>query len=419
MTTQQHRPDPDSEDYGNEAGSPDQEQSRTGHPYPDTDRTWQSLAVNGKPGAAGSGPDPAPLPGGDAMRHAAPDSHTVADLSRPPQGIPQLHGAPPDGVRIGVWGASGSGKTTFLGAVPVGAMQHQQRARVNWVVAGMDPSSQEFLLDSVDQLVSEQRFPEATRAQRDLRWSFTGEEQSARRLGARRRISFALEVLDLPGEAFNPRSNRVAEDLHEQAVTHLSSCAGLVYLFDPLLDANQQTASINYFFGMASQMAARVRDEDRLLPNGRLPHHVAVCVTKFDHPDVFEPAVKHRWVTQERVGAVPRVPEAQARGFFDWMCNTFRGGSARLVRDALGNFFDPGRMSYYATSAIGFRLNANNQFDYRSYVNVEPDGERICSSPPTPINVIEPLMTLEASLRNTAGQSQRGGKPARPWRRRR
>ncbi|MFF7976094.1 hypothetical protein [Streptomyces sp. NPDC007905] len=410
MTTQQRRPDPEPEGYGDEAGSLEQRQSQNGHP--DADRTWQSLALDGKPGADGPAPRPTPLTALDPLQAGASDSHSVSDRITPPTAIPQMSGAAPAGVRIGVWGASGSGKTTFLGAVPIGAMQHQRRAQVNWVVAGMDPSSQEFLLDSVDQLVSQQQFPEATRAQRDLRWSFTGDAQGTGGF-RRRQISFALEVIDLPGEAFNPRSNQVAEDLHEQAVTHLSSCGGLVYLFDPLLDANQQTASINYFYGMATQMAARVRDENRLLRNGRLPHHVSVCITKFDHPDVFEPALRAGWVTQEQVGAIPRVPDHQARGFFDWICNSFRSGSARLVRDALGNFFHPDRMSYYATSAIGFRLNANHQFDYRSYVNVEPDGERICSSPPTPINVIEPLMALEEGLR---GPSRGGG---RLWRGRR
>ncbi len=407
MTTPQYRPGPDSEDDGDEAGSPDQGQSRNGHA--NTERDWQSLALNGKPEAPAPAPVPPPRPEHQPPQFAALDSHTVADRIQPPQALPQLHGAAPVGVRIGVWGASGSGKTTFLGAVPIAAMQHRRQG-VNWVVAGMDPSSTEFLHDSVDQLVSEQRFPQATRAQRDLRWSFNGETRGARGRPASRQMSFALEVLDLPGEAFNPRSNQVAEDLHEQAVTHLTSCGGLVYLFDPLLDANQQTASINYFFGMASQMAARVRDEGRLLRNGRLPHHVAVCVTKFDHPDVFEPALRARWVTQERVGDIPRVPDAQAQGFFDWICDSFRGGSARLVRDALGNFFAPDRMSYHASSAIGFRLNANNQFDYRSYVNVEPDGQRICGSPPTPINVIEPLMALEGGLRGTAERQPREGK---------
>ncbi|MFJ5029596.1 hypothetical protein ACIQB5_16045 [Streptomyces sp. NPDC088560] len=413
MTTP-HRPDPGSWDNEDEARSPDPGQPPNGHHG--GNRAWQSLALDGAPRSAEPPPPLPPLPAAEprlpgADTHTAADTHTVADLGAPPLAIPSLRGAPPVGVRIGVWGASGSGKTTFLGAVPIAAMQHQRRGQVNWVVAGMDPSSAEFLQDSVDQLVSEQVFPQATRAQRDLRWSFAGETRPARGLRTRRRITFALEVLDLPGEAFNPRSNQVSEDLHEQAVTHLTSCGGLVYLFDPLLDANQQTASINYFYGMASQMAARVRDEGRLLGNGRLPHHVAVCITKFDHPDVFEPALRAGWVTQEHVGAVPRVPDHQAHGFFDWICESFRGGSARLVRDALGNFFHPDRMSFHASSAIGFRLNPNNQFDYRNYVNVEPDGERICSSPPTPINVIEPLMTLEEGLRGTAGRPPRTGRP--------
>ncbi|MFE4368932.1 hypothetical protein ACFRMN_11945 [Streptomyces sp. NPDC056835] len=405
MTTPTHRPDPGSGDDGDGDRFPDEGYSPNGHS--DTSRAWQPLGRDvAPPGGAVPPPVPPPLPAYDPPRPAATDNHSVADRVMPPIGVP---GASPGGVRIGVWGASGSGKTTFLGAVPIAAMQHQRRGRANLVVAGMDPSSAEFLHESVDQLVSEQRFPQATRAQRDLRWSFSGELPGARGLRARR-VNFALEVLDLPGEAFNPRSNQVGEELHDRAVTHLTNCGGLVYLFDPLLDANQQTASINYFFGMASQIAGRVRDEGRLLANGRLPHHVAVCITKFDHPDVFEPALRAGWVTQERTGDIPCVPDHQAPGYFDWMCDSFRGGSARLVRDALRNFFHPARMSYYASSAIGFRLNPHNQFDYRSYVNVEPDGGRICGSPPMPINIIEPLLSLEGGLRGTADRPPRGGR---------
>ncbi|MFD7289258.1 hypothetical protein [Streptomyces sp. NPDC059863] len=411
MTTPTHQPDPGSGDDMDGARSSDEGHSPNGHApnghspnaHSDASRSWQSL------GAAVPPLVPPPLPAYDPLRPANPDHHSVADQGVPPRPLPQLRGASPGGVRIGVWGASGSGKTTFLGAVPIAAIQHQRRGQVNWVVAGMDPSSTEFLHESVDLLVSEQRFPQASRAQRDLRWSFSGEIQGARGFGTRP-ITFALEVLDLPGEAFNPRSNQVGEELHDRAVTHLTNCGGLVYLFDPLLDANQQTTSINYFFGMASQIAGRVRDEGRLLANGRLPHHVAVCITKFDHPDVFEPALRAGWVTQERTGDIPRVPDHQAPAFFDWMCDSFRGGSARLVRDALRNFFHPDRMSYHASSAIGFRLNPYNQFDYRSYVNVEPDGGRICSSPPMPINIIEPLMTLEKGLRDTAARPPRGGR---------
>jgi hypothetical protein len=382
-------------------------------PY-DADRGWQSLAVSGLPAPPRppDGPSTTP-PGGTAMPHP----HTVHDRVADPMPIPRMPGgasgatgpAPATGgVKIGVWGASGAGKTTFIGALPIAAMQHQRRGGANWVISGMDPSSSEFLNDSVEQMVVHQRFPEATRARMDLRWSFFGEELAARRFRAPQQTSFALEVLDLPGEAFNPKSGSVSAELHEQAVSHLSSCGGLLYLFDPLLDANKQTESIRYFFGTAQHIASRVRDEGRMQQN-RLPQRLAVCITKFDHPQVFEAAVRAGWVTQDGTGTIPYVPDHQGQGFFNWICDTFRGSSARLVRDGLTNFFHPDRLSFHVSSAIGFRLNPNNQFDYRSYVNVEPDGagERICGSPPMPINVIEPLMALEGRIRS-ASKGRRG-----------
>ncbi|MFB7600725.1 hypothetical protein [Streptomyces sp. NPDC056160] len=39
--------------------------------------------------------------------------------------------------------------------------------------------------------------------------------------------------------------------------------------------------------------------------------------------------------------------------------------------DGLANFFHPERISYYAMSAIGFRLNPQHVFDYRNYANEE------------------------------------------------
>ncbi|MQY14932.1 hypothetical protein SRB5_51080 [Streptomyces sp. RB5] len=403
MTDPQPRPGPDSR-------GDDETTSSNGRP--DSNRTWQSLTnLGAPPPTADMSPSAPPRTEPDPI----PLQHAMTDRVAPPLPIPSLQGAgtetaPVSGVKIGVWGASGSGKTTFIGAMPIAAVQQGQRGRVNWVISGLDHSSREFLNDSVDQMVTERQFPQATRAQRDIRWAFTGEEPATRAFRSPRQINFALEVLDLPGEAFNPRSNQVSEELHEQAVAHLAGCDGLIYLFDPLLDANQQTESIRYFYGMANQMTARVRDEGRL-HRGRLPHYIAVCITKFDHPHVFEPALQARWVTQEGTGAIPYVPEHLAEGFFNWICDTFRGASARLVRDALHTFFHADRMSFHASSAIGFRLNPYNQWDYRSYANVEPvgDGERICSSPPMPINVIEPLVVLEERLR--------GGKAAKRRRR--
>jgi hypothetical protein len=116
--------------------------------------------------------------------------------------------------------------------------------------------------------------------------------------------------------------------------------------------------------------------------------------------------VEAGWVTQDDVGArIPRVPEQQSAGYFGWICDSFRGSTARLVHNALHTFFHPDRISYYATSAIGFRLNDAGVFDYRYYANVElVDGRPRISTTPQPINVLEPLIDLERRI--SAGRSR-------------
>lgn len=107
------------------------------------------------------------------------------------------------------------------------------------------------------------------------------------------------------------------------------------------------------------------------------------------------------WVVQDSTGSrLPRVPADQSAAFFRWICDEFRGSTARLVHDGLSNFFHPDRISYYATSAIGFRLNPQHVFDYRNYANVEVvDGKRRICTAPQPINVLEPLTDLERRIR--------------------
>ena len=299
-------------------------------------------------------------------------------------------------VRVGLWGAVGSGKTTYLSALPIAAVRQQRLDQGNWVIGGMTQEASDYLTTGVRMLASERRFPQATQTVERLNWSFTGETASSSRWRRRKRqVQFQLEVQDVPGEFFlHGRTSA------PQVLDHLARSNGLVYLFDPLLDAEEGLMSINYLYTTLSQLGERIRDEGRLEQN-RLPHHVAVCVTKFDHPDIFRPAVEAGWVQQDDTHAqIPRVPTDLGEQYFNWICDDFRSGTARLVRDALRTFFRHDRTSYYASSAIGFRLDAQNVFDFRSYANVETvEGfSRICSSP-SPINVLEPLIDLEQRIR--------------------
>ncbi|MFC8665709.1 hypothetical protein [Streptomyces sp. NPDC057199] len=327
----------------------------------------------------------------------------VQDGNLEPLRIPtarQEDGTAADRVRIGLWGAPRSGKTTYLAALPIAAMQFQRHGEGNWLIGGMTAEANAFLNDSVTKLAIEKGFPINTTALEGMSWSFQGQEPTTGMMRKRLRdASFVLEIQDAPGESFKPNN-----PFHAKVLDQLAGAQGLLYLFDPLGDASEASQSLTFFFATLNELNNRIRNAGGHY-RGRLPHHVSVCIAKFDHPDIFRPAVEAGWVTQDTVGSqLPRVPEHLAEGYFQWLCNDFRGSTARLVRDGLAAYFHPERVRYYATSAIGFRLNPQHVFDYRNYANVEivNGAPRICTSP-EPINVLEPLTELERRIRASSG----------------
>ncbi|MFE3325927.1 hypothetical protein [Streptomyces sp. NPDC059176] len=355
---------------------------------------------------AWAGPSAPALPGPvyESPQHA----HPVPDGNLEPLRIPMAPqgraGDAPGPVRIGLWGAPRSGKTTYLAALPIAAMQYQRHGRGNWVVSGMSKEANDFLVDNVARLTRDRVFPPATTGLQSMSWSFQGEEPPSGPFRTRGRdVDFVLEIHDPSGEVF-----RRDHPQHAQIIDQLARAKGLIYIFDPLGDAQEATQSLNFFHAALTELNTRIRDSGGHHRN-RLPHHVSVCVAKFDHPDVFRPAVEAGWVTQDSVGSqLPRVPAHLAPGFFEWMCNEFRGSTARLVRDALTSFFHPDNITYYASSAIGFRLNPQHVFDYRNYSNVDivDARPRICTSP-EPINVLEPLIDLERRIRTSKRKGRR------------
>ncbi|WP_329461492.1 TRAFAC clade GTPase domain-containing protein [Streptomyces sp. NBC_01431] len=336
-------------------------------------------------------PEPVPIP------DAVPVSEPV-----PVPSAGQVNGNAPDRIRIGLWGAPRSGKTTYLAALQIAAMQYQRHNAGSWSITGMTQEANAFLAQGTDLLTRQRAFPEATMGVQGLAWALQGPEEKGK-LGFRnRRPNFVLEIQDAAGEVFRHDHPQQA-----QLVGHLARSHGVIYLFDPVGDAEEATESFTYLQATLTQLAARVRDRGELV-DGMLPHHVSVCIAKFDHPDIFRPAAEAGWVTQDMVGSrLPRVPREQSENFFQWMCNEFRGSNARLVRDALYSHFDPRRISFYAASAVGFRLNPQQVFDYNDYVQpVEVGGKPHIRTSPVPINVLEPLIDLESRIHRDRG---RGG----------
>ena len=106
---------------------------------------------------------------------------------------------------------------------------------------------------------------------------------------------------------------------------------------------------------------------------GKLPHHVAVCVTKFDEQRVFDAAARMRMVEYDDAPpGFPRVPEVDAREFFARLCAVSRTNTAHRVLPLLEQTFDTSRIRFFVTSAIGFYVDRYsgvfNPRDYQQHI---------------------------------------------------
>jgi hypothetical protein len=101
------------------------------------------------------------------------------------------------------------------------------------------------------------------------------------------------------------------------------------------------------------------------------------------------------------------VADKDARRLFDAICSgdfwperyeedTER---ARLVRRRLTNAFDPDRIRYYVTSAIGFvEKDLSASFDGDKFQPNYRDGESKILGDVRPINVLEPLIRMQQRI---------------------
>ncbi len=356
---------------------------------------------------------------------------------------------PPRQVRIGLWGPPGSGKTPFLAALKIATTRSHVPG--NWIMNGSDDESSDFLIRVTDQLVRDQTFPGATFDPVGYVFRFTGEPARRPRaswsapanpvarggwLRGRRsdgqaptvitrpeanagRVSFELDVLDVPGAVYGQTptpdfggsgsggsgldfgdepdgpsgsgqyDNRA--DVEERLLDHLQDCQGIVYLYDPVRDAKLGD-TFEYFHRVLEKLARRVFEQDHFT-GSRLPQHVAVCVTKFDSPEIYRLARRYGHSVQDAAPPyLPRVANRSAPDFFNRLCLE-SSGNADLVESGIRQHF--GTVAYFVTSAIGFYVGPNNRFQPHNGLNVE--NGRI-KGRVYPINVLEPILWLHDSL---------------------
>lgn len=322
--------------------------------------------------------------------------------------------------RVGLWGATASGKSTFLSALFIAATRSATELRVR----GVDDESTDFLVRNTHTLNAQRRFPPSTLAQQSLSWVL---HMSVRNQARGRWLrpgpptvpfDFRIDLQDAPGRAYAAVPTAVPEavsdeeppalapsedrldlgDLGEGAdipdvASYLASCQGLLLLIDPLRERDLGDAH-EYFHGTLLRIAQRVE----VPPGQRLPHYVAVCITKFDNPAVFRFARDNGFLSYSEDDPLmfPRVHDNEAERFMRELLAGSAASDVELVAGALGQYFYPERVRYFVTSSVGFYVGRSGEFAEDDYQNVVPiEGGRFAIRGRIhPINVAEPLLWL-------------------------
>ncbi|MDH2427419.1 hypothetical protein [Sphaerisporangium sp. TRM90804] len=327
---------------------------------------------------------------------------------------------------IAIWGAPGSGKTTFLAALNI-ALMHKKGP---WRIFGSDGPSSDFLVEMTTALSKNQSFPEATQAIGNYRWvlsrkadddgpgrSLRPKPKTAHRIG--------LDVVDAPGGFYHAQRAKAGPD-REALLDNLERSSGIVYLFDPIREFKSGDA-FDFLHGVLTDLAGR------MLSNGEyaddmLPHHLAVCVTKFDDLRVLRTAQKLGMLMPDPDDqhSFPRVDDDYAEELFQELCSVSSSGYAGMVVPALKQFFRREQIKFFVTSSIGFFVDpAKGSFDLDDPQNLLPEAPRHPGEPAGPggppakryrirgpvypINVVEPMLWLGQRMaaqapRRTAGR---------------
>jgi hypothetical protein len=333
--------------------------------------------------------------------------------------------------KIGLWGAPGSGKTTFLAALSIAANRASRRRDDRLLLFGADDASTDFLIEQASLLTRDMQFPPATDAEHHLNWVLRMNVEAPGRgfwRPPREAVPFEFELdfLDAPGGRYRDRSpsgQTREEDVaanwrlfgnengpaaapgttggDESFMSELAGCDGLVLLFDPAREWEESDA-FSHFYGTLLKIAQR-RLRDPARTTDLLPQYVAVCVTKFDHNDIYRKACDlgfRSYSTGDR-RFFPKVSDHLAERFFVALGQVTPRSNADLIRSTLRNFFEEDRVQFFVSSAVGFRVDPDTGiFNEREFENVDErsgPAPRI-KGPIHPINVIEPLVWLGGKL---------------------
>lgn len=310
---------------------------------------------------------------------------------------------------IAMWGAPSSGKTTFLAALDTAL----KRRRYGYTMIPDDDASELMLINATAALDDKHEFPDATQAIDVLQWTLHGRRQQTASNGTGLHLvnsahKITLKLTDPNGEFTLP--GKMTDPNRRKLVSALADAGGIIFMFDPIRESEKGDGfqSTN---GLLVQLARQAANSDPTF-DGTLPHHVAICVTKFDEPRVFDTAERLRLLRYDRNDPYqfPRVEDGDARQLFSSLCSSAGNGNGDLMLNALEQFFREDRIKFFVTSSVGFYVNPyTNRFDRDNPQNVVKNksglavaGQSRIRGPVHPINIVEPVLWLGERISQVA-----------------
>lgn len=262
---------------------------------------------------------------------------------------------PPDASsnhRIGMWGTSRSGKTTYLAM-----LYYQLLSDPDWDVLAADSASQLFAEQAYFGIFQEQVFPEKTVQASDYTYYVTRLARS----GQPER-TLTLQVHDAAGELFekfHDRARRAERVQITQATTEpqltartpqqmferLRDCDSLMLFIDPLWP-QRRGEHLGY-----GELLYQLFEELRLYRGGRnnMPR-VALCITKVDGADDL-------WQESQTLDTTRcfrgELPEKRTADFCAGACPVFKLLGRPLMFDRLPGLVPDERVRCFTVSSIG------------------------------------------------------------------
>jgi hypothetical protein len=323
-------------------------------------------------------------------KRATVDDQTATGNIIPPS--PRRGGA--GAADIVIWGTPGAGKTTFLGVLDIAL----NRRDYGLTMTGANDASVNVLIEMTETINDNREFPPATDSVDTFRWDlFAGLSQP---WGP---AKVTLKLADPSGELM--KNTRRSDPNRKKLIDDIVDSAGILFMFDPIREFERGDA-FRAANGLLKQLMWAYSNNGQTTFTGRLPHYVAVCITKFDEPQILETARALNILRRDPKDpyGLPWVHNNDARWLLDSLAQVSDSGDGEMTVNTLTTHFYPERVQYFVTSAVGFYVDPRTKkFDVDDPQNLVKDKAGLAAAPRIrgpvrPINIVEPVMWLSERI---------------------